>query len=142
MNKTSVHIPNRNDKRATQRLRLATSRLRTFLWNEKKDTDVAIKGFSFVAEISSGGVGLYVDHAMSVGTTVKLAFEAKDATAFRGQVVWCGRFTLGQKFFGKEAVTHRLGIKMLFGSEAERQRFMTYTNELKGRVLFLEKSAA
>jgi len=141
MAKLTVHIPNRNEKRATQRLRLATSRLRTFIWNEKKSME-AIKGFSFISEISPTGVGLYLDHAIAVGTSVRLAFETQDATSFRGQVMWCGRFSFGQKFIGKEALTHRLGIRVLFGSEAERQRFLAYTSELKDRVLFLENKAA
>lgn len=141
MAKLTVHIPNRNEKRASQRLKLATSRLRTFIWNEKKSME-AMKGFSFISEVSPAGVGLYVDHAMAVGTNVRIAFEAQDATSFKGQVMWCGRFSLGQKFIGKEALTHRLGIKILFSSEAERQRFLAYTNELKDRVLYLERAAA
>ena len=130
-----IHYFN-DDKRAKERLRLTTVRLKSFLWSERQDGD-ALKGFGFVSDFSDTGVGLYMPRKFSIDQIVRVAFETEDAAAYRGSVVWSHRFSLEQHFVGHDALSYRLGVKFLFGSEAERKRYVVFLDELKKNAKFL-----
>jgi hypothetical protein len=136
----TIHHFGRNEKQSRERLKLATARLRIYLWNEKREEE-RLEGFSFAVEFSHSGTGLYLSQKINPGTQVRLAFEDPNGTAYRGNVVWCNRYSLGQKFIGREALEYRLGIKLQFGSEAERQRYLKYTEEVKARILQIRNAA-
>jgi hypothetical protein len=53
-------------------------------------------------------------------------------------VIWAQRFALEQHFVGHEALSYRLGLKLLFGSEAERKRYVEFFEELKKKATFLQ----
>lgn len=136
----NVHNTGISEKRAKERLRFATHRFRVFIWNEKKGGEL-YNGFSFASEFSPGGAGIYLDHNVTPGSQVKIAFEAEDAPAYRGQVVWCNRYSYEQKFLGHEALSYRLGVKLQFSTEAERQRYLQYLEDVKNQVLLLKLAA-
>lgn len=125
------------DRRDLERIRFTTFRLKAFVLVEGFD-DEPIDGFSFVSEISAAGAGLYVNQKIAPGTPVRVAFEARDAVTYRATVMWSHRFSLKQNFFGHDALAYRVGLRYIFRSEAERQRYLKYFEETKRRVLAIE----
>lgn len=125
----------RDDKRAKERLRLTTVRLKSFLWSERRDE--AMQGFGFVSDFSDTGVGLYLPKKLNLDEAVRVAFETEEAAAYRGNVVWTNRFALEQHFVGHEALSYRVGLKLMFGSEAERRRYVAYLEDLQKKAQFL-----
>lgn len=132
-----IHHPRRKEKRGERRLRLATFRVRAFVWETVADEEPH-SGFCFLSEFSPSGAGLYLSRELAPASFVRVAFEAREATVYRATVVWSNRFSLRQKFMGHEALSFRVGVKFQFGSEAERQRYLKYLEELKGRALLLD----
>lgn len=129
-----VHHKNGPDKRTFERLRLVTSRIKIYIWNSQGD-EVIQSGFGFIADFSETGVGVYLAEHMPVGSNLRLALEAADGVTYRGLVAWCSRHSLEQKFLGHGALNYRAGVRLLFGSEAERQRYLKYCQELKAKAL-------
>lgn len=132
-----VHHPGKNHKRSQERLRLTTFRTRVYLWNEGSGLD-SNAGFCFVSDFSPAGLGLYLKNKVSAGSTVRLAFDSANSTTYRATVMWANRVSFKQRFLGHEALSYRLGARFIFGSEAERQRYLKYMEELKLRVLAIE----
>jgi len=131
-----IHHPSRTKKRVSERLRFATYRIKCYLWIENKEAR-AVEGFGFAADVSETGVGMYTDAKIPKGTFVRMALESEDSTSYRGYVAWCQRYALEQRFHGHESLDHRLGVSFLFESEAERQRYLMYFNDLRKRATFL-----
>ena len=129
--------PERNS-RVSDRLRLTTFRLKSFLWN---DTSAAqpILGFGFVSDFSGSGVGIYLAEPLAKGMPVKIAFESETSETFKGAVAWSARYSLEQHFMGHTSFSYRIGIKFIFRSEAERQRFAKYVDSLRARALELKR---
>lgn len=118
------------NKRSSQRLKLATVRLKTYLW-PRKDSDAPLEGFGFVADMSESGVGIYLGEKLGVGQAVRLAFESKGAPVYKGAVIWVSRYTLDQHFVGRKSLSFRIGIKFVFASEAERQRYAKFMEDVR-----------
>ncbi len=121
-------------KKLIEKLRFTTFRIRSFLWLEGAEPK-RFEGFSFVSDFSQTGVGLYLKEKISATSRVRLAFEEEQAVSYRGTVVWANRFAFRQQFLGHEALQFRIGIRYHFGSEAERQRYLKYLNEMRERAL-------
>lgn len=119
------------------RLKLATFRMKSFLWMEKYG-DEPLGGFGFVADFSEVGVGLYVSENIKVHSNVRMSFESQDSTTYKGVVIWSQRYSLEQHFVGHKALSYRIGIKFLFGTEAERRRYVEYYHDVKNRVLAIK----
>jgi hypothetical protein len=119
------------------RLRLTTTRLRVFLWDEALSVE-PVAGFSFLSDVSKQGVGVYLERKIRPGNPVRVAFERLDAATLRGSVSWANRFSFRQGFLGRESLPFLIGIKFLFGSEAERQRYLKFLRETEKRVLAIE----
>lgn len=124
-------------KRAFERMHLATSRLKIFIWPGDSNPE-PLQGFGFMSDLSESGVGVYVGRKLSPATSALIAFERADNVTYRGMVVWCNRFSLSQSFLGHDALNFRAGIKYLFSSEAERQRYLEYFAQLKARASVLK----
>lgn len=126
----------KGNKRSTERLRLATVRLKAFVWSDKSEEP--LRGFGFVADMSENGVGLYLGEKLAVGESVRVAFESVDAPVYKGSVVWVARYALEQHFVGRKALSFRVGINFLFVSEAERQRFVSYTDSVRKHAMIVQ----
>lgn len=122
----------KSTKRMNERLRFATYKVKCWLW--VGGGSEPIPGFGFASDISEAGIGVYLDRKINVGTEVRIAIDEAEATPFPGLVAWCQRYSLEQRFHGHESLDHRLGIRFNFQSEAERQRYIMFFNELRRRV--------
>lgn len=138
-----IHRPGKDNKRSQERLRLITYRLRVFVWHgTKSETPERDDGFSFVSDFSNGGVGIYLSDKISAGSSVRVAFETATSATFKGIVQWENRVSYRQQFIGHEALSYRVGVKFLFGSEAERQRYLKYLEEVKQKVAAIKPGMA
>jgi hypothetical protein len=122
-------------ERAQERLRMATFRMRAFIWSGKSKTP--IEAFAFVADFSEDGIGIFLNKKIKPFSYVQIAFEAEDAPVFNGQVAWCDRYALVQHFLGHESLNFRAGVKFMFASEPERQRYLAYYEEIRQRIRLL-----
>ncbi len=133
-----IHRFGENDhKKVIEKLRFTTFRVRSFLWLEGVEPK-KLDGFSFISDFTQTGVGLYLKEKIGTTSRVRLAFEDEEAVSYRGTVVWANRFAFRQQFLGHEALQFRIGIRYHFGSEAERQRYLMYLNELRERALVVK----
>jgi hypothetical protein len=131
-----IYHPGRPKKRVGERLRFVTFRVKCFLWVDKPGSG-AREGFGFASDLSEGGAGVYVDAKIPKGTFVRLAFEDESTASYRGMVAWCQRYSLTRRFHGQAALDHRIGVQLLFESEAERQRYLMAYNDLRKRAAAL-----
>lgn len=129
----------KSTKRMNERLRFATYRVKCWLWIE--DQPEPVPGFGFASDISETGVGVYLDRKINVGTPVKVALEEETLQPFPAIVAWSQRYALEQRFHGHEALDHRLGMRFNFESEADRQRYIMFFNELRRRVTIFTDGA-
>ena len=130
-----IHHKNRkgtDKQRIHERLRMITHRMSAFVWTPKQAEPV--KGFSFVADLSAGGAGLYLSAPVKDGTQVRVSFETEGNASFQGVVAWCQRYTLDQHFLGHEILSYRVGVKFKFASESERLRYTKYLDEVASRL--------
>lgn len=134
-----VHFT-KKDNRTFERLRLVTIKVPIFLWDA--DTEHMRKGFGFVADFSESGAGVFVPDQLTNDSIVLVAFEAESAASYRGRIVWCNRFALEQKFFGHKGLSYRAGIKFLFSSEAQRQHYLEYLQEIRKRAMVAKPGLA
>lgn len=132
-----VHQPPGKERRSEERLRQATFRLRVYVWQTAAD-EKPLAGFCFLSEFSRSGAGLFLDTEIPPASFVRLAFEAENGPTYRATVVWANRVSLRQRFFGHNALHYRIGVRFQFVTEAERQRYIKYLDELKGRALLIE----
>lgn len=137
---SNVHHPQKSDARASERLRLLTTRLRIYVWNSREDGE-PLAGFGFVGDLSPSGIGIFLDRHLAPGTSVRMGFEHVDGNTYRGVVTWAGRYALEQRFVGHEALQYRVGVRCQFGSEAERQRYIAYQKELQEKALVIKPEA-
>lgn len=135
-----IHPPsskeNRSREGSRKKLRLATFRLRTFVW--EPGMEVPLKGFGFISEFSPSGAGLYLEREVKPTSVIRLSFEAENGPTYRAMIMWANRFTLRQGFNGHDALTYRLGVRYQFVSEAERQRYIKYLEEIRARAMNLD----
>lgn len=131
-----IHHPGKSRARAEERLKFATFRLRCFVWTERGD-EGPFTGFGFASDLSETGAGLYVGVRLNPGTNLRVAFESESSPTYRAVLMWCQRHSLEQRFFGHPALEHRIGLRLQFITEAERQRYLEYYRELASRVLLL-----
>lgn len=134
-----VHHFGRSNKRAKERLRFATFRVKCFLWTESPPGGPHA-GFGFTADLSETGIGIYSDLCLPKGAPVRVAIEGENEPSYRGMVTWCQRFKLEQRFHGQSAYDYRIGVCLLFDSEAERQRYLLYFKELRHRAKSLDST--
>lgn len=127
-------------KRARIRLKMATARLRAYIW--EGETAEPLEGFAFIADFSEDGIGLYIEKKLRVTGFVRVSFESRESSPFRTRVAWSERFALEQKFIGHDSLSYRAGLQFVFGSEDERQRYLGYFNELRERVKILSGEKA
>ncbi len=132
-----VHHVGRINKRAKERLRFATYRVKCYLWTDNPPRG-PVAGFGFAADLSEDGTGIYTDVKLAKGAQVRIAIEDEETPAFRGIVTWCQRFKLEQRFHGQQEFDFRLGINFLFESEPERQRYLLYFQDLLHRAKILD----
>lgn len=132
-----IHHPPGRERRSEERLRQATFRLRVHVWQSVAD-EKPMTGFCFLSEFSPSGAGLFLDNEITPASFVRLAFESPEGPTYRATVVWANRFSLRQQFFGHESLSYRVGVRFQFVSEAERQRYLAYLEELKSRATAIE----
>lgn len=132
-----VHHRQKKNRRTRERLLSATLRYRVFLWDSREE-EAALEGFGFVSDFSEAGLGAYIGRRIPPGTNVRIAFESLAGVTYRGVVMWAKRYTLSQGFIGHAALSYQVGVKYLFGSEAERQRYLAFLQEARSKVLMLE----
>lgn len=130
------HPPGRRDRRSEARLRQATFRMRVYVWPSAAEEEPLV-GFCFFSEFSPSGAGLFLEKELAPASSVRLAFESVDGPTYRASVIWANRFAFKQHFVGHEALSCRVGVRFQFGSEAERQRYLKYLEEIKGRALLI-----
>jgi hypothetical protein len=118
--------------RVHERLRMVTHRMSAYVWCPGEDEP--IKGFSFVADLSAGGAGLYLSKQIKDGSQVRVAFESETSPSFQGTAVWCQRYTLEQHFLGHDMLSFRVGVKFRFASEPERERYTKFLDEVEARL--------
>jgi hypothetical protein len=97
-----------------------------------------LAGFCFLSEFSPSGAGLFLEKELTPASFVRVAFESVEGPTYRASVIWANRFALRQQFVGHEALSYRVGVRFQFVSEAERQRYLKYLDELKGRSLLID----
>jgi len=129
-----VHRPGKDEKRTQERLRLATYRLRVFLWPVSGEDLERHDGFCFVGDFSTGGVGLYLEKRIAPAVSVRVAFDSPEGATFKAVVQWENRVSYQQQFLGRDSLSYRLGLKLQFGTEAERQRYLKYLEQVKEQV--------
>ena len=134
-----LHIKKAN-KRTFERLKMATFRLRAYVWVGREK--IPLQGFVFVADFSELSVGIYLEKNIKITTPVLISFESSEGTPFKGKIAWCNRYSLGQKFLGHESLSHRAGVQFSFANEQERQRYFDYLIEIKSRVKILSGTDA
>ncbi|NUM88652.1 MAG: PilZ domain-containing protein [Bdellovibrionales bacterium] len=127
-----VHHRRGKRERVHERLRMVTCRTSAYVWKDGRDAPVP--GFSFVADFSEEGVGLYVGEKIRERTKVRVSFDDESAPSFQGVVMWCQRYAHEQHFVGHTMFNYRLGIEFRFSSEPERQRYLELLKELELRV--------
>lgn len=123
---------NGSRKRVQERLRLVTARHKIFLWPH--DSTDPIPGFGFVSDFSDEGVGFYIGQKLKLQTPVRISFEDAGSVSYRGTVIWTARINQSQNFIGHSAMKYRMGIRFLFGTEAERKRYCSYYEDVLRRV--------
>lgn len=111
---------------------MATFRLRSFVWDAKSIDPH--KGFSFAADFSEAGVGLYLSSPLKPLEHVQVAFESENSPALKAVVAWCNRFSYEQNFIGQSSANFRAGLKFEFSSEMERQNYLSFFQKLKERA--------
>ncbi len=121
-----------NKERIHERLRMVTHRMSAFVWSA--DDVEPIKGFSFVADLSAGGAGLYLSKNIKDGAQVRVTFESQTNPSFQGTIVWSQRYTLEQHFLGHDILSYRVGVKFRFASEPERERYAKFLEEVEARL--------
>lgn len=131
---------NKKNVRKLERMRLVTSRVRVYIWLANKTEPE--KGFSFIADFSDSGVGLYLGKKLKPTANVQLSFETERGTAFKARVAWCSRYTTEQKFSGHEVLEYRAGFHFVFSSENQRQQYLKYVEELRTRTVSLAPGIA
>lgn len=131
-----IHQPPGKERRSEKRLREATFRLRAYVWESVAD-EAPMAGFCFLSEFSRSGAGLFLDRKINPSSFVRVAFESVEGPTYRATVVWANRFSLRQQFFGHESLSYRIGLRFQFVSEAERQRYLKYLDELMARASLL-----
>jgi hypothetical protein len=129
-----IHHKGSGNKKSLDRLRLTTARMPVYVWDES-DIGEFRKGFCFLGDLSPKGAGVYLADKIHPGHPVRIGFDRPDAVTFRGVVAWASRFSLEQRYFSSGYLPHRLGIKLQFGSEAERQRFLAFLEEKTEKIL-------
>ena len=127
-----IYHPEEKKKRAASRFRLIVTRVKCFIWSSAEvEPHVA---FSFVSDLSDSGAGLYIGNYIEPGTELRIAYDLKSNPPILCKSVWCNRFALEQPFFGHRAMNFRLGIKYVFGAEAERQRYIDFLAQVKDKA--------
>lgn len=124
-----IHHTEDMKKRASERMKLITMRLRCYLW--LGNSADPIEGFTFLSDFSEKGAGLYMGKKIDPGREVRIAFESKENPPIVTEVIWCNRYSLEQHFLGHQALNFRLGLKYIFATEAERQRYIEFMEGLK-----------
>jgi hypothetical protein len=132
-----IHHPDRTKQNPREDLKLATSRVRCYLFDERAQ-ESGWEGFCFVADFGDGGVNFYLGSKLAPGSICRIAFEARDEFAFRGVITWSIRYAHQQGFLGSFALQYRGHLKLWFRSEAERRRYFEYREELRQRALSLD----
>jgi hypothetical protein len=133
-----VHHIGKSSQRMKERLRFTTYRIKCFLWVGKAQPE-SLTGFGFASDISEAGIGIYVNKKIAVGTAAQISLEDENSPSHSGVVAWCQRYTLSQNFHGHSALDHRIGVRFHFDTEADRQRYLMYFNELKRKVTIFSK---
>lgn len=128
-----VHHVGRSKKAMGGRMRFVTFRARCFLWLEKDGAE-ALHGFGFASDISEHGAEVFLDVKLPKGTLVRFALEEQGSTKFRGIVAWCRNYSLEQRFHGQTNLNYRVGLKLSFESEIERQHYIMACNDLRNRA--------
>jgi hypothetical protein len=117
----------------SERLRLVTFRVKCSVWNER-DGAGPYNGFGFASDISPEGAGVFLERPFPKGTPVRIALEDDAQVPYSGMVAWCLRINLDQRFHAQANLEFRIGVQLLFATEAERQRYLMVYNDLRKRA--------
>jgi len=132
-------IYSKKNARAHERLRMITFRIRAYVWDA--NGKIFHAGFAFVSDFSENGIGLYLGKKLKLEEHVQIAFESENNPTIKATVVWCERYSLEQKFLGHAALSYRAGFHFLFASEMERQRYLSYLQEIKNKASDIKHSS-
>jgi hypothetical protein len=127
-------LESRDPNKVLEKLRFTTFRMKSFLWVDRRESE-PLHGFGFISEFTTSGVGLYLTESVPATSSVRLAFETVEGISYRGMVMWSNRFAFRQQYLGHEALKFRIGVRYVFGSEAERQRYLKYLEEIRNNAL-------
>jgi hypothetical protein len=137
-----VHFPGSKNagSKKSERLRYTTRKIRCFAW-ELNNTEVQ-EGFSFLSNLEENGLVAYLPQPFIKARAYRIALDDPEAL-IRSQCLWSQRYTMQQQFLGHQKLSYRVGFKLLFGSEAERQRYLERrtswiqeVNQLKPGMVF------
>jgi hypothetical protein len=125
-----IHHIGKSKKRAGERMRLVTFRVKCFVWNDK-DGAGPFAGFGFASDISENGAGIYLDQEFAKGTPLRISFEDEKSEPYFALVAWCRRFSLNQRFHAQANLEYHVGLQLLFASDGDRQRYLMHFNDLR-----------
>ena len=92
-----------------------------------------IKVRVFLHDISSKGVGLFVETKVEVGATVDLVIEMEKSVFVKGKVVWCAESGATSNVISSENFKYRAGLDFYFENpetEKEFRDFCSYVTTL------------
>ncbi|MCO5142463.1 MAG: hypothetical protein M9962_05165 [Oligoflexia bacterium] len=119
-------------KEAFQKLRFSTFRIPVYLWTQGAETPLA--GFTFLGELKKDRVGIYLSEKIKKAFQVRIAFEKKSASSFKAFTEVVNRYSLEQKFIGHKSLSYKAELKLIFATEAERQKYLEYIDLMKNKV--------
>lgn len=114
-----------------ERLRMSTARMTVYLYIG--DNTEPLKSFCFIGDLTKQTVDLYLDRKTSVWTKVRVAFDQKNSPPFMGKIIWSQRYAFDAATKAKRFNNWRAGIKFIFASEQERERFNAFYDDSRKR---------
>lgn len=93
-------------------------------------TNEVIKVRVFLHDISPGGVGLFCERAVEIGSKVDLVLEVPKHLFVRGTVVWCAEAGVTSHVISTETFHYRAGLTFQFDSKGAEDEFKKYCDEI------------
>ncbi len=125
-----------NPKKIAIRLRLKTSRIRAYIWPTGMEDPVS--GFCFLSDLEDISASFFMRERLPNHHNVQLSFISKDAVAYRGTVAWCRSYRISGSDTFRNAATYRVKVRLRFGSEAERRRYLAFVEGLNEKVSIIK----
>ena len=89
-----------------------------------------VHGRIFLNDLTPDGVGLFIEEPLVRGQSVSHVIEQPEHLYLKGQVAWCGLYTLTARVISVESFRYRVGIRLIFDSAEERAAVRAYCETL------------